>query len=208
MSKLAYVTSAVALLLFVACGGGSSQDDAGTPGQQDSGAQQDGGQKDMGTGQLDGPQTDTGTGQDDGGGVQQDGGGHTGTGHDPRIVSDPDPNQVACGTATCIPANGEVCCVTMAGMSCKASSACGGALSSPAACDGPEDCPTGQHCCVAFPGGAHCNAAACSGNAQELCYYDTDCATGHCTACGAPGSSLIYGLCTAAGTCPSPYNNP
>jgi hypothetical protein len=128
--------------------------------------------------------------------------------HNPLITSDPDPDDVACGGATCHPSQGEVCCVSMMlGMSCKPASACVG-LAAPAYCDGPEDCPGGQHCCVGFPSGAKCNATACSGTSQELCNFDQDCATQHCTPCKGPGSSLVYGLCTTGTTCPSPYTSP
>jgi hypothetical protein len=126
---------------------------------------------------------------------------------DPRITSDPNPDAVACAKATCQPSKGEVCCVSMFGMSCKLASACGG-LAAPAHCDGPEDCPSGQHCCVGFPSGAKCDTNACSGQSQELCNYDQDCATKHCTACKGPGSSLVYGLCTKDTSCPSPYVSP
>jgi hypothetical protein len=191
---------AICVAIIGGCGDGDgSGNDSGTP-RTDSGSGADSVI----------PGTDVGTDSavpgPDHGTTQTDSGTDTST-RDPRITSDPDPDEVACGSATCHPSQGEVCCVSMLGMTCKAASACTG-LAAPAACDGPEDCTGGQHCCVGFPSGAKCSADACSGQSQELCNYDADCATQHCTACKGPGSSLVYGLCTTGTSCPSPYTSP
>jgi hypothetical protein len=203
--KQVCVTVFTALVLIVGgcsddSGNGPTPDTGGTPGP-DAAAGQDTGTPDP---DASSPQLDGTTPVADLAATDQGSDAKT---RDPRITSDPNPDAVACAKATCHPSKGEVCCVSMFGMSCKLASACGG-LAAPAHCDGPEDCPSGQHCCVGFPSGAKCDTNACSGQSQELCNYDQDCATKHCTACKGPGSSLVYGLCTTGTKCPSPYVKP
>jgi len=210
MSKLGRVLCVGITLTVVGCGGGSgtgddSGNDSGTVPGTDSGtpgtdASTPG--RDAGTPGTDSAITPTDSGAPVDAGTEDAHGAR-----DPRITSDPDPDEVACGGATCHPSSSEVCCVSLTGMTCKAAGSCTG-LAAPAACDGPEDCPSGQRCCVGFPAGASCGATACTGTAQELCNYEEDCAGRRCTPCSAPGSSLIYGLCTADSICPSPYTNP
>jgi len=203
MSKLGCVTWLAVAILASGCGeGGDAAKDVGTAKADLAAPQPDSG---TGGGDTSTPGTDSATPGADVG-LQQDQGTDARV-RDPRITSDPDPDEVACGKVTCYPSKGEVCCVSMFGMSCKPASGCIG-LAAPAACDGPEDCPGGQHCCVGFPSGATCSAAACAGQSQELCNYNEDCATQQCTPCKGPGSSLVYGLCTTDTSCPSPYTSP
>jgi hypothetical protein len=208
MSKLVGIACVLAAMAVAGCdnGGGGTGSDSGVTPQDDAGT---GGNEGGTPGNDSGtpPQSDSGTPPGDGGGPTDALGQADARVRDPRIMSDPDPDQVACGSATCVPSNGEVCCVSMTGMTCKAAASCTG-LAAPAACDGPEDCPAGQRCCIGFPSGAKCTAGACSGNTQDLCNYNDNCASGNCTPCKGPGADLVYGLCTASGTCPSPYTSP
>jgi hypothetical protein len=180
--------------------------DAGTDAGHDAG-QDAGGDAGQDAGQDAGVDAGQDAGVDAGTDAGVDAGADEGPGErDPRITSDPDPDEVACGEETCIPSAGEVCCVSMSGMTCELEADCTG-FSAPASCDGPEDCPAGQHCCVGFPAGARCIQDGCTNNDQELCNYANDC-EGYCTACKGPGSDLVYGLCTQDDTCPSPYTEP
>jgi len=235
MSKIGCVLCMILALVFAACGGGGGEDDGGADPGQDAGvdAGTDAG-SDAGTdaGQDAGYDAGTDAGYDAGTDAGHDAGYDAGTDagtdagydagydagvdagadeepgeRDPRITSDPDPDEVACDGATCIPSQGEVCCVKMTGMECTSADACSG-FASPASCDGPEDCPAGEHCCVGFPAGARCIADGCTGSDQELCNYSNDCPGAYCTACKGPGSDLVYGLCTPDDTCPSPYTEP
>jgi len=113
---------------------------------------------------------------------------------------------VACGdgTTTC-PIPDQVCCDTTGVDQCVATG--GGCAGSSLACDGPEDCPMVQECCL-FPDHSQCLDDGICGTTgvitEVMCHGDADCdmaAGQHC--CGtAPGpASDVYGVCRAGG-CP------
>jgi hypothetical protein len=115
-------------------------------------------------------------------------------------------NGVACGDAgstTCsIP--DQVCCDLTTGTDqcIAAGSSCAGTS---LACDGPEDCPLLQECCL-FPDRSQCMDDGICGTTgvitEVMCHVDGDCATG-LSCCGtAPGPLVdVYGVCRAGG-CP------
>mgnify|MGYP001814510530 CR=1 FL=1 len=210
------LTLALAVSLLAACDSDSSGSDAGSPGVDAFTPMIDSG---PGTGIDSGPGTGIdsgpGTGVDSGPGTGVDsgpstgadaGGGATIDGPDPR------PGYVGCGEGTsCM--NPQVCCVSLSGLACTAASACSGGLSAAGNCDGPEDCSGGQACCVAFSftseSGTFCrDGGGCPSGENELCTRDADCSGSGatCVGCVAPGSSLVYGICTTDGSCPSPYS--
>jgi len=104
---------------------------------------------------------------------------------------------IMCGGAVC--ATGETCCITrgaggmMIAESCTAPGACMGAA---LACDGPEDCATGQACCGSVIGGsagAMCTSAAMCTRGR-LCHLDGDCSTGD-TCCSFMGLNVCSPFC-------------
>jgi len=109
----------------------------------------------------------------------------------------------------------QVCCVGLSGAMCTGSDGCGGSLSAAGTCDGPEDCGSGQSCCVHFGmfdpmNGAFCrDGGSCPSGDNQLCHSSADCAGGEtCVACSPPTGGVLdvtYGICSASGTCPSPY---
>ncbi len=120
------------------------------------------------------------------------GGGMAGGGINPEV------GIVRCGGQPCSVTMGNVCCISLSGQQCVASAMCGGGLAAPQACDGPEDCPAGQRCCVGFPQGASCSAMACPSGQQELCHAAEDCDGNRaCTPCSFPGSPPTN-VCTNA----------
>ena len=85
---------------------------------------------------------------------------------------------VPCGMQTCTPGtNTPTCCIGFSGTTCEA--ACMIALT--VACDGPEDCNTGDLCCLGSTG-AQCATGACPPGglipSTQLCNVSTDCPTG------------------------------
>ncbi len=98
-----------------------------------------------------------------------------------------------------------ICCDVSPGLdTCIAS---GGACSGERlACDGPEDCPFGDECCLFQGQGSRCIPSGVCGTtgaiSNEMCHVQDDCAPG-LTCCGtAPGPALdLYAICTPAG-CP------
>lgn len=111
--------------------------------------------------------------------------------------------KVTCGDVTCtLPA--EVCCMSFGGSvrtSCKAPASCTG-FSVKAACDGPEDCPNGQHCCSGFPQGSVCQDS-CAEKQMEVCHATSECAQGMtCTACKTPGGGPKTNFCVGPKGCP------
>jgi len=104
---------------------------------------------------------------------------------------------IMCGTAVC--GAGETCCVTrgtggmMISEACTAPGACMGAA---LACDGPEDCMTGQACCGSVVGGsagAMCTAAAMCARGR-LCHVTADCGAGD-TCCSFMGLNVCTPFC-------------
>lgn len=111
---------------------------------------------------------------------------------------------IMCGTSVC--ADTQVCCVNrdpggmMLTMMCSDPAGCMGI---PVACDGPEDCMTGEVCCASGGAGgggsAMCAAEAdCGGfTSIRLCHTDTDC-SGTDACCSFMGISG----CIPPGFCP------
>jgi hypothetical protein len=104
---------------------------------------------------------------------------------------------VMCGTDVCDAT--EECCITrgaggmMISQSCTAAGACMGAA---LACDGPEDCMTGEACCGSFIGGAA--GAMCVDSAMcargRFCHDTSDC-TGMDTCCSFMGINVCSPRC-------------
>lgn len=106
---------------------------------------------------------------------------------DPGDVPDPEAGVVQCGPDTTCDLDGNLCCVGVAGYTCRAGGACD-PFEAPQACDGPEDCDGGDICCVGFPQGAQCGGE-CGAGQQQLCHDDDDCAGVACQVCAFPGGS-------------------
>ena len=76
----------------------------------------------------------------------------------------------------------------------------------PLACDGPEDCPTGEECCLFDGQDSRCLTAGVCGTtgalSEPMCHGDDDCANGF-SCCGlTPGPQIdLYSVCRA-GACP------
>jgi hypothetical protein len=93
----------------------------------------------------------------------------------------PSPGTVACaspadGGASC-PVPSQVCCyatLDVTGGSCTPAGACQG---NAAACDGPDDCPTGQRCCSDTSGFVTTCSAQCP-PLQEVCGGGSQCPGG------------------------------
>lgn len=106
--------------------------------------------------------------------------------------------EVSCGNTSC-DLSTNVCCVGLTGEECQSGDMCPD-FSAPKVCDGPEDCESGQNCCVSFPAGSSCKAA-CDPNALELtlCHQDAECSNGQvCARCVYPGNSIVQ-ICNAPG---------
>ena len=171
---------AALLLVTWGCGDDSMADTDGGDGTMDAGdtTTDGGGDGDDGGGDGDdaGPDFDAGDSMDgslpgDDGGTTDDGGGTTGdagivgvdcmgmicSGSTPRCCITRDPSGTA--MATCIASDGMCMGVT-------------------AACDGPEDCSTGELCCVGFDttggGGATCRTM-CGAGERAACHDVMDC---------------------------------
>jgi hypothetical protein len=94
-------------------------------------------------------------------------------------------NAVACPGADGCSCAGTACCLngTMEDFSgsCMALASCVGAAF---ACDGPEDCATGDVCCANFSNDtAECKSAndcTFQPNSKAMCHSDADCAVGSC----------------------------
>ena len=94
-------------------------------------------------------------------------------------------NQIVCPyTPDCMCSSTDVCCVTVedqqfAGASCLPLASCSGLAFE---CDGPEDCPTGEECCVDvdFGGGSVCVASGSFIGTLKavMCRGDDDCPLG------------------------------
>ena len=178
-----------ALALYGAgCDGDSPGDgDAGSDGM-DAGGAADGGESDGDSGDVDptddgggGGGDDAGPGIDasdstDGGGVDPDGG---------SGMTDAGPTGVDCMGMIC-EGSTPFCCVTAGGTGAMASCVatadmCAGV---PLTCDGPEDCASGEQCCVTLggvggtSGGARCVAGACPGTSRVACHAADECPAG------------------------------
>jgi len=116
-------------------------------------------------------------------------------------------NGVACGDVmTACTSPQPVCCDVMSGAdTCIAEN--GTCAGRPLACDGPEDCPSTQECCL-YDDRSRCLDTGICGTTgaitEVMCHVDGDCdsaAGEHC--CGtAPGPVAdVYGVCRVGG-CP------
>ena len=132
-------------------------------------------------------------------------------------ASTPPPSSTAgvvdCGDETCtLP--GEVCCVSLSGLSCTAEGSCTGFGSAPGYCDGPDDCTAGDACCVTFSlggrNGAYCEPG-CGDGSFYLCGSDSDCPTSEtCIPCRPPTGGILdvtYDICSASPSCPTPFTD-
>jgi hypothetical protein len=125
----------------------------------------------------------------------------------PQQDSGSTPGVIQCGQTTC-DATTQKCCIAGGGggggtASCiDATAQCQGAT---VACDGPEDCPTGEPLCCASYGGGGGGGVTCTATCQgvRLCRLDTDCNSGD-KCCG---SGTIRNLsatwCMAEAQCPN-----
>lgn len=73
-------------------------------------------------------------------------------------------------------------------------------------CDGPEDCPVGDECCLFQGQGSRCIQAGVCGTtgsiSNEMCHEHTDCEQGELCCGTAPGPQVdLYAVC-ATGPCP------
>ncbi len=141
--------------------------------------------------------TGAATGGDDGGvdpGSSTTGGG--GGGDDPATPGNDSATSVQCGAniADCN-LTSKSCCGTgvypLITFSCTAGTTCSQGMRT--VCDGPEDCGSGEMCCVSIAkaGEVSCSKTACDGS--ELCHTDEDCskAGSRCE----KGTIFVWGLC-------------
>lgn len=181
-------------------GGGTDSGVAMDGGGADSGDVDGGAGDDAGPGDDASPSGDASPGDD--GGTSGDGGGGT---------TDAGPPAVACGTMTCSGLTPQCCVVTGGGgamSTCiSADERCRGVTAS---CDGPEDCPGTQQCCVglgsAGSGGASCQDA-CGIGARAACHDATTCPSvdGRALMCcpfmgGGFTGSVCLAMCLGTGT--------
>jgi hypothetical protein len=112
-------------------------------------------------------------------------------------LSRPDFSGIGCGAMTC--GAGEICCLRQMGAGasamCSAASACtdGGVTVS---CDGPEDCTSGNSCCVTAAFGAGGDAGVSLDNAAAMCQQTCP---GSATMSG--GGSITTRLCHGDDDC-------
>jgi hypothetical protein len=115
-------------------------------------------------------------------------------------------NQAFCGMNSCAtPA--DKCCLQMnGGPMCVAATAAVDQCLVVIACDGPEDCPQGQHCCITpnSTGGAvtACATACMAGHSLTLCHRASDCAAEAPDCCKGSADSA-FGSCTTAMMAPA-----
>jgi hypothetical protein len=186
-------------------------DDAGSMSTTDDSGRPD----DAGGG--DGEKNDAATGTPDAG-TSSDA--STSEGRDAGTVaggSDPRADKIGCGMSTSC-TSPQVCCVSLSGLSCTEESGCTGSFSATGHCDGPEDCDSGNKCCLHFemfssePNGAFCRSGDCPMGDNELCHTESDCDEGTpCVECKPPTGGTLdvtYGICSPDGTCPSPFTAP
>jgi hypothetical protein len=117
----------------------------------------------------------------------------------PSTGTDAGPAGVACGDEVCV--DPQVCCVSFGGggtssRACTVADACMGVA---AACDGPEDCASGEACCgMRGMGGGGSASTGCVPDAAcrfgRLCHVDSDC-TGRDTCCEFMGASVCSPFC-------------
>ena len=84
------------------------------------------------------------------------------------------PGAVFCGPMTCAPGTQQCCVQPNVGASCAAS--CSSQITF--ACDGPEDCTSGSHCCISVASGDKVTLscmASCASAATTVCHSKSDC---------------------------------
>ena len=116
-------------------------------------------------------------------------------------LADGDAGFVACGSARCSLAAGELCCDDyQSPPTCTTSCP---ATFDGLACDGPEDCP-GQKCCgsVDSDGATRsaCATTCAQGPASALCHADSDCGMG--LRCCPVNPDLYPGVNDCGSPCP------
>ena len=104
----------------------------------------------------------------------------------------PSPNRVFCGQYTC-DSTQNVCCLDDAATCGPKGTACMGRVTF--ACDGPEDCPRGEHCCLEptdADGGRPRIDTLCRSNCDfgptYLCHSHLDCGADRPACCRGPDS--------------------
>jgi hypothetical protein len=105
---------------------------------------------------------------------------------------------VRCQNALCN--TGQICCVSLLSstVACTGPAECADDFA--VTCDGPEDCGSGQRCCM--PSGVlnnFCATACLPGLA--MCHNDADCSAGETCCSRLMSNAYAYGLCTT-GPCP------
>ncbi len=152
-----------------------------------------------------GPRVDAGPGGADAAPPRADTGSPTETDSGPSGLDaapsgaiDAGPPGVTCGTETCV--DPQICCVAVAGgttsRACALPADCMGVA---AACDGPEDCGSGEVCCgMRSAGGGGSGSTACVDEAMcgfgRLCHVTADCAGGD-MCCSFMGGSVCSPFC-------------
>jgi hypothetical protein len=88
------------------------------------------------------------------------------------------PVSIQCMGTTC--AAGQICCLKLRSkgtLGCRSPSECSGELAM--SCDGPEDCPQDQKCCMRLDGVQRITCTSTCLAALVICHSDADCAPGH-----------------------------
>jgi hypothetical protein len=114
------------------------------------------------------------------------------------IDASPTPDQISCGSASCDTTMQQHCCASQT-MTPTCTTTCNDPVD--LACDGPEDCATGQSCCgtPATTGIQTVCAQTCSASQVRLCHDASQCPSDVPVCCGASGSST--GTCSPSGAC-------
>jgi hypothetical protein len=108
---------------------------------------------------------------------------------------------ITCGAPAC--GSGEVCCIPTANTNtrtCTAGSCPVGSYTR--ACDGPEDCMTGESCCGAdYPWTARCTPAGSCTSLDQFCHTGNDCDASQPFCCPGPIEDMRRCSATDAPTC-------
>ena len=118
-----------------------------------------------------------------------------------ETLGNPEPDQIACGNLSC-DLTQNTCCVGFLGTECVAgvNQTCGfGSVQQ--VCDGPEECESGQSCCLnfGFPASYACGDQCTN---VTLCHADADCGAGEiCRNCQYPNVEVA--ACTTPNGVPS-----
>jgi len=102
--------------------------------------------------------------------------------------------EVQCDTASCtLP--GQACCVVTKTGDSHCSASCDSSTQQRFACDGSEDCTSGQHCCYPFGATVASCAATCAGGGKIFCGSARDCLPGQACELGGGALAKVY-ICT------------